>query len=98
MSTFKNIKARFKTTGGRLIVIERYKSGATPYGDGSAHSFRIYDPEGKQITTRYFDTRYEGISTDMNKWLKFWVKFIFENYDYKGLKVKEYTEEVIELL
>ena len=36
--------------------------------------------------------------TDMNKWLKFWVKFIFENYDYKGLKVKEYTEEVIELL
>lgn len=98
MSTFKNIKAYIKTITGCLIVIERYKSGATPYGDGSAHSFKIYDPVGKQLTTRYFDTRYEGISTDKDKWLKFWLDFILENYDFKEFKVETYTEEDIELL
>lgn len=98
MATFKNMKAYIKTTGGRLIVIERYKSGATPYGDGSGHGLKIYDPEDKQITTRWFDTRYEGISTNKDKWLKFWQDFILENYDFKGLKVEEYTEEVIDLL
>lgn len=59
---------------GLKFKIERYRSGATAYGDCSAHSYEIVDhPE---FGTKYFDTRYERISTEKESWIKTWKEYL----------------------
>ena len=96
MKTFKNLKAVFSTSV-RSYAVERVKSGATPYGDGSAHILKIYDNNKKLIDTKSFDTRYEYITTDLVKWCVFWCDYIKTNYDAKDLCLTYYHtyEEVL---
>lgn len=96
MKTFETLKGVFGS-GERVFVIERVKSGATPYGDGSAHVLKIYDNNNKLIETKNFDTRYEGLTTDIVKWCVFWCDFIKTYYDAKDLFLTYYHkyEEVL---
>lgn len=96
MTTFKNLKGVFSASG-RLFVVERVRSGATPYGDASAHILKIYNTNEKLIETKSFDTRYEGITTDLVKWCVFWCDYIKTNYEAKDLCLTYYHsyEEVL---
>ncbi len=96
MTTFKNLKAVFSARG-RLYVVERVRGGATPYGDASAHIFKIYNTNENLIETKAFDTRYECITTDIVKWCVYWCNYIKSKYDAKDLWLVSYHsyEEVL---
>ena len=92
MSKFKEMKVTFKVTedvaykaGGWKedrsyikFVVNRYESGATHYGDHSGHT--LYLDGAKGTMPKYFDTRYEGISTDKDAWIAFWKEYIEREY------------------
>ena len=99
---FKEIKARFQvsltTENGKKwekeVVIERQESGAFNYGDHSAHSIYL---GGAWYQT--FDTRYDRISTDKTKWLKFWEKWLVDNWGHNkdfAFKLIGYEEKEVE--
>lgn len=76
-----------------IFEVERYLSGASAYGDRSSHKVDII---GAEAMPYYFDTRYEGISTQKEEWTKFWKTWVEMRF---GLKVKlsTYEEKEIEL-
>ena len=87
---FKEIKANFYANienNEYNIFIERIKSGATPYGDGSAHTLKIYNLTTKNIDSRCFDTRYQYISLNKDKWIKFWRDYLKETYNFKNIEI-----------
>lgn len=50
--------------------VKRQLSGATAYGDRSEHSVIVIGhPE---FGGKYYDTRYDGIPTQKDKWIQFW--------------------------
>ena len=85
---FKTITAKFKVVNDTLfkkgrfgidrsdwiIKVERYKSGATAYGDKSGHSVIIENKP--EYMGHYYDTRYDGIPTDKRNWLAYWKAFV----------------------
>ena len=88
------IKGEFHKDRSKFIFkVERYLSGASAYGDRSAHKVDII---GAEAMPYYFDTRYEGISIQKEEWAIFWKKWIEERF---GLKVKlcYYEEKKIEM-
>lgn len=99
---FKEIKARFQvsltTENGkkweREVTIERQESGAFNYGDHSSHNIYL---GGEWFTT--YDTRYDCISTDKAKWLKFWEKWLVDNWGHNkdfAYKLLGYEEKEVE--
>ena len=100
---FKEIKATFKVVEdtafkeGRWkedrsyfqFEVKRVRSGATAYGDCSAHVLDL--PNVKGTMPKLFDTRYEGISTVKEKWISFWKKYIEEEYELK-VELESYQE------
>lgn len=88
------IEGKFhKDRSNFVFKVERHLSGASSYGDRSAHKVVII---GAEAMPYYFDTRYEGISTQKEEWSATWRKWIEERF---GLKVKlcSYEEKEIEL-
>lgn len=104
---FKEIKARFqviedtaflvgdynKDRSKFVFQVERQLSGAFAYGDRSFHKVDIL---GVDAIPYFFDTRYEGISTEKDKWVATWKQWIEMRF---GLKVKlsTYEEKEIEM-
>lgn len=105
---FKEIKAVFKVSEDTsfikgelkkdrsqfLFEVKRMLSGAYDYGDRSCHSVVITNvPEAFHY---HFDTRYDGISTEKEAWVKFWKDWIEDRF---GLKVElsEYNENEVEI-
>lgn len=94
MKQFKEMKAVFKGIGrdrceGKTyptITIERHLSGAFAYGDRSAHSLSF----NEESMPNYYDTRYDGISSDKDKWLAFWKDYIETNFLVKDLELVSY--------
>lgn len=103
---FKNITARFNVVEdtafktGRwkkdrshfVFKVERYDGGMFRYGDYSSHKVDI---ENINEMTHYFDTRYSGISTEKEKWIKYWKDWIEEEYELK-VDLLDYKEEMVE--
>ena len=108
MRNFKNITATFKVTEDTafkrgtfhkdrsdfIFEVKRYESGATAYGDRSGHSVEIANH--KEYMGHYFDTRYDGITTDKEKWITFWKDWIEEQYVLK-VELVAYQEETIQI-
>lgn len=106
---FKEIKGTFylkgKTNNGKeyeyKVVITRKESGAFKYGDHSCHLLDLFNPEtGEQINNfgdDYYDTRYDGISTEKNKWIKTWQDFISRHWvNVQEVKLLDYEEKEVE--
>lgn len=100
--SFKNITATFKlticdwVTGEVLdeplnIEIKRELSGASAYGDRSAHTVMV---NGRRY--KIFDTRYERISSEKEKWLKFWKEWLNDTWKIDKLEEISYSEEMTE--
>lgn len=88
------LEGRFHKDRSQFVFkVERYLSGASAYGDRSAHKVTIL---GAEAMPYYFDTRYEGISTQKEEWIAAWKKWIEKRF---GLTVKicSYEEKEIEL-
>ena len=101
---FKEIKASFEVSSKNLhyhylFVIERKESGAFKYGDHSCHLLNLYDLDKNKEWLRddYYDTRYDHLTTEKEKWLKFWTNYIKENWrDVSEIKVIDYEEKEVE--
>ena len=104
---FKEIRAKFyvvgETDSGKQysydFVIERLESGAFKYGDHSCHTLKLYahDNEDKVLRDDYYDTRYDHISTDKDKWVKEWKDFIQDNWlNVKSVELLDYEENLVE--
>ena len=92
MKQFKQISAVFKAKDKNItFLVERRVSGASNYGDRSAHTLKV-DNNMSQL----FDTRYDGISTDKQKWITFWECYILNNYLVTGIELESYSEKMIE--
>lgn len=106
-NTFKEIKAVFTATNRNneeiTITIERKLSGAFSYGDRSSHYFYVNDK-----LYRSYDSRYDGIPTEKDKWLNEIKKYIILPEFYDGdqyneqrnsddLKLISYDEKIIEI-
>lgn len=105
---FKEIKAVFKVSEDTsfikgelkkdrshfLFEVKRMLSGAYDYGDRSCHSVVITNvPEAFHY---HFDTRYDGISTEKEDWLKFWKDWIEDRFVLK-VELSEYNENEVEI-
>ena len=106
---FKEIKAVFKVSEDTsfikgewkedrshfLFEVKRMLSGAFAYGDRSCHSVVITNVPN--ALPYHFDTRYDGISTEKEAWIKFWKDWIEDRF---GLKVElsEYNENEVETI
>lgn len=101
--SFKNINATFKLTicdwsTGKvldkplLVEIKRKLSGAFAYGDRSSHTIMV---NGNHQYS--FDTRYDGISSEKGKWLKFWKEWLNDNWKINTLEEVSYSEEIMEV-
>ncbi len=100
---FKNIEATFRVKGelkegvhkgwkfDYTIKIKRIVSGANAYGDRSAHIVEYY--KGDEVSDKtycseeYFDTRYDCIPADKQKWLEYWIDWLQQCY--KGYDILE---------
>ena len=105
---FKNITARFNVVedtafkAGKwnrdrsnfIFKVRRYDGGAFRYGDYSSHCLEI---ENAEEMPHYYDTRYAQISTDKEKWVKYWKDFIEEEYMLK-VELADYEEELVKNL
>ena len=105
---FKEITAKFKVvkdiafeqkkfSWDRCVlefIVKRQKSGASAYGDRSAHGLEI-TKNGEWLDTKYYDTRYDGISTEKEEWLDFWKKYIEDNWTLK-VELVDYEEKMVE--
>ena len=100
--SFKNITATFKLTicdwsTGKvldkplLVEIKRKLSGAFAYGDRSEHTIIV---NGDRYQS--FDTRYDRISSEKEKWLKFWKEWLNSNWKINKLEEVSYSEEITE--
>ena len=83
-------KGFYKDRSQFEFTIKRQPSGCFKYGDRSAHS--LYVNGG---WSNGYDTRYDGISTEKDKWLAFWKKFIEEEWGLE-LKLVDYQEQMVE--
>ena len=105
---FKEIKAVFKVSEDTrfikghcnddrshfLFEVKRMLSGASAYGDRSCHSVIITNvPEAFPY---HFDTRYDGISTEKEEWVKFWKDWIEDRFVLK-VELSEYNENEVEI-
>lgn len=101
--SFKNITATFKLTicdwrTGEIlneplnVEIKRELSGAFAYGDRSTHTVMV---NGNRYQS--FDTRYDGISTEKEKWLKFWKEWLNSTWKINKLEEVSYSEEIKEI-
>ena len=97
----KNIIANFEVVGycyHYRFEIKRQESGAFHYGDHSCHTLDIYDynKNNEWIGDYLYDTRYDGVSTEKDKWVKVWVAFIKENWHkVQSVKLLDYKEELV---
>lgn len=93
---FKTITGVFKvsTTNNTHIEVDdcirvkRVLSGATGYGDKSAHIIQFI---GKDVLDKYYDTRYEGIPTKQFEWCRWWMNYLQKEYNVK-LVIEKYIE------
>lgn len=105
---FKEIEAKFKVVKDEAyekgfyldrneweFLVKRYKSGAFRYGDLSAHSINILPPSKEFVQPQYYDTRYDGISVEKDKWVEFWKKHIEDEWQVK-LELLDYEERQVE--
>ena len=76
-TSFQKGEFDFNREGLRFRV-QRFKSGATEYGDCSAHSVEIVNRPN--YATRYFDTRYERISIEKEIWIQTWKNYLEREY------------------
>ena len=77
-----------------LFEVKRMLSGATAYGDRSCHSVTITNvPEAFPY---HFDTRYDGISTEKDTWVKFWKDWIEDRFEL-NVELSEYLEKQVPL-
>ena len=77
-----------------LFEVKRMLSGATAYGDRSCHSVTITNvPEAFPY---HFDTRYDGISTEKDTWVKFWKDWIEDRFEL-NVELSEYSEKQVPL-
>ena len=104
---FKEIKAVFKVSEDTsfikgeckddrrhfLFEVKRMLSGAFAYGDRSCHSVVITNVPNALLY--HFDTRYDGISTEKEAWIKFWKDWIEDRFVLK-LELSEYNENEVE--
>lgn len=105
---FKEIKAVFKVSEDTsfikgelkkdrshfLFEVKRMLSGASVYGDRSCHSVIITNvPDSFPY---HFDTRYDGISTEKEAWVKFWKDWIEDRFALK-VELSEYNENEVEI-
>ena len=105
---FKEIKSVFKVSEATsfikgalkkdrshfLFVVKRMLSGAFDYGDRSCHSVIITNvPEAFPY---HFDTRYDGIRTEKEEWVKFWKNWIEDRFVLK-VELSEYNENEVEI-
>lgn len=105
---FKEITATFKVqndtafNNGRwnkdrtyfIFEVKRMLSGASAYGDRSCHSCIITNvPDAFPY---HFDTRYEGISTEKEKWIKYWKDWIEDRFDLV-VYLDEYDENEVRM-
>ena len=105
---FKEIKAVFKTVKDTAYLeekwdidrsdfefkVERVESGASNYGDRSAHLIEVTNhPE---VMVKHFDTRYSGIPTTKEEWVNFWRAYI-EDYWVLEVKLISYEEQEVEI-
>lgn len=74
--------------------VKRYKSGCFEYGDKSGHSITINNPANDYFVPNYYDTRYDGISTEKEKWIEFWKGFIEDKWVVK-LEVLDFSESEV---
>ena len=103
---FKEIRAKFyvvgETDSGKQysydMVLERKQSGAFKYGDTSCHTLTLYKHDTEEYVADYlYDTRYDHISTDKDKWLKEWKNFIQDNWlNVKSVELLDYEENLVE--
>lgn len=104
---FKEIKAKFDVVGltergneyHYHFVIQRKESGANNYGDHSCHTLDLYDQnkDNKWLTDYIYDTRYDHISTDKNKWVKEWKDFIKREWlNVQSIDLIEFEENLVE--
>lgn len=106
---FREIKAKFDVKGlyGQNndkvyhyhFVIERKESGAFNYGDHSCHILNLYDQDKDNAWLRddYYDTRYDHISTNKDKWVKVWKDFIKREWlNVQSIDLIEYEEKDVE--
>lgn len=89
---FKTIRASFEVKGtsdnGKeyhyIFIIKRNKSGAFAYGDRSSHILTLYpygeNEQSEKATDYYYDTRYDHIPTNKEKWVEEWKKYIKDNW------------------
>ena len=103
---FKEIKAVFKVSEDTSFIkgewkedrshfifeVKRMLSGAFAYGDRSCHSVIITNVPN---ATYYFDTRYDGISTEKEAWVKFWKDWIEDRF-VLNVELSEYNENEVE--
>lgn len=91
---FKDITYESIQTNSRgtfLITIHRYRSGAHPYGDRSGTEILF---NGKWYCG--YDTRYEGIPTDKDEFIKVWDDFLSEEFGLKKEKEVSFKVEEVE--
>lgn len=99
---FKNITANFEVVGycyHYRFEIKRRESGAFNYGDHSCHTLDIYDynKNGEWVADYLYDTRYDHISTQKEKWVKVWVDFIKREWvKVESVKLLDYEEEEVD--
>ena len=103
---FKEIRAKFYVVGMNEkgnrysydMVLERKHSGAFKYGDQSCHTLTLYKHDTDKYVVDYlYDTRYDHISTDKDKWLKVWKDFIKDNWqNVLVIKTLDYQENLVE--
>ena len=81
---FKEIVANFRVktdTYDYKFVIERKHSACFKYGDQSCHILKIYDyNDNRFLRDDYYDTRYDRINTQKDKWIKVWQDYIKTNW------------------
>ena len=77
-----------------LFEVKRMLSGASAYGDRSCHSVIITNEPNS--FPYHFDTRYDGISTEKEEWLKFWKDWIEDRFVLK-VELSEYSEKEVPL-
>lgn len=101
---FKIIKATFEVKSESfgydfLMEIERKRSGASKYGDQSAHTLNLYEAKsGKWLEDKLFDTRYDRVPLTKKEWVKTWKNYIFNNWcDVSSIELVEYHEDIIEV-
>ena len=107
---FKEIKAIFKVVEDTAFKngewskdrsdfkfeVERNLSGCFAYGDRSGHSIKITDSKGTYFMPYTYDTRYDGISTQKDEWVKVWKDFIEDKFVLK-IELDTYEENDYEI-